>query len=153
MELSAAVVATRLEKMIQEELEKKPTCRSIFWSYSTCVLRYVENEDKRFQTFVANRIATIRDVSLPVQWRYVDTKSNPADDASHRLSVHSLLEESHWLQGPQFLWLPEESWPQRPPGMDRNIEENDPEVKKEAKTCTTRADIATNALNRIFERI
>ena len=30
MELSAAVVATRLEKMIQEELEEKTTCRSIF---------------------------------------------------------------------------------------------------------------------------
>ena len=77
MELSAAVVATRLEKMIQEELEEKPTCRSIFWSDSTCVLRYVENEDKRFQIFVVNRIPTIRDVSLPVQWRYVDTKFNP----------------------------------------------------------------------------
>ena len=63
MELSAAVVATRLEKMIQEELEEKPTCRSIFWSDSTCVLRYVDNEDKRFQIFVANKITTIR-VSL-----------------------------------------------------------------------------------------
>ena len=153
MELSAAVVATRLEKMIQEELEEKTTCRSIFWSDSTCVLRYVENEDKRFQTFVANRIATIRDASLPIQWRYVDTKSNPADDASRGLSVESFLEESRWLKGPQFLWLPEESWPQWPPGMDRKVEENDPEVKKEVKTCATRADMATNALNRIFERI
>ena len=113
----------------------------------------MENEDKRFQTFVANRIATIRDASLPIQWRYVDTKSNPADDASCGLSVKSFLEESRWLKGPQFLWLPEESWPQRPPGMDRKVEENDPEVKKEVKTCATRADMATNALNRIFERI
>ena len=67
MELSAAVVATRLEKMIQEELEENTTCRSIFWSDSTCVLRYEENEDKQFQTFVANRITPIRDASLPIQ--------------------------------------------------------------------------------------
>ena len=133
-------------------MEEKPTCRSIFCSDSTCVLSYVENEDKRFQTFVVNRIATIRDASLPIQWRYVDTKSNPADNASRGLSFESFLEESRWLKGPQFLWLPEESWPQRPPGMDRNIEDDDPEVKREAKSCTTRIDIATNALNRIFER-
>ena len=153
MELSAAVVATRLEKMIQEELEEKTTCRSIFWSDSTCVSRYVENEDKRFQTFAANRIATIRDASLPIQWRYVNTKSNPADDALRGLSIESFLAESRWLKGPQFLWHPEESWPQRPPGMDRKVEDDDPEVKREAKGCATRTDIATNALNRIFERI
>ena len=75
------------------------------------------------------------------------------NDASRGLSVHSFLEESRWLKGPQFLWLPEESWPQRPPGMDRKVEENDPEVKTEAKTSAARADIATSALNRIVERI
>ena len=152
MELSADVVATRLEKMIQEELEEKPTCRSIFWSYSTCVLHYVEIGEKRFQTFVANRITTIRVSSLTIQWRYVDTKSNPADEASRRFLVHWFLEESRWLKGPQLLWLPEESWHQQPRGIDRKVEKNDPKVKKEAKTCATRAEIAINALNRIFER-
>ena len=33
-----------------------------------CVLGYLKNENKRFQTFVANRIATILEASSPIQW-------------------------------------------------------------------------------------
>ena len=73
MELSAAVVATRLDTMSRKELSL-PISESFFWTDSTCVLRYIENEDKRFQTFVANRIATIHEASSPDQWRYVNTQ-------------------------------------------------------------------------------
>ena len=44
------------------------------------MLRYVNNEDKRFDTFVANRIAVIREGSDPVQWRFVSGDQNPGDD-------------------------------------------------------------------------
>jgi hypothetical protein len=60
MELSAAVLATRLDKITREELSL-PVDQSFFWTDSTCVLRYIENDTKRFQTFVANRVAAIRD--------------------------------------------------------------------------------------------
>ena len=73
MELSAAVVATKLEKITQKELTLQID-ESFFWTDSTCVLCYVENEDKRFQTFVANRIATIHNVTSPSQWMYVNTE-------------------------------------------------------------------------------
>ena len=151
MELSAAVVATRLENMIQQELSELTTSESVFWTDSTCVLRYIKNEDKRFQTFVANRIATIRDASSPT--RYVDTKCNPADDASRGLSVESFLQERRWLKGPQFLWLPEETWPQPPVGMDGRVEDEDPEVKKTSTSFATNANTTTNAMGKIFERI
>ena len=49
MELSAAVLSTRLDTMFREELEFTVD-ESIYWTDSTCVLRYVENEDKRYQT-------------------------------------------------------------------------------------------------------
>ena len=80
MELSAAVIATRLDNISRKELSL-PIDQSFFWTDSTCVLRYIENQDKRFQTFVANRVATIHDASTPSQWHYVNTHSNPADDA------------------------------------------------------------------------
>jgi hypothetical protein len=60
LELSAAVVSTKLDKMSRNELSL-PIDQSFFWTDSTCVLRYIENKNKRFQTFVANRIATIHD--------------------------------------------------------------------------------------------
>ena len=53
------------------------------------VLRYIANESKRFHTYVANRVAIIRDDSSLLQWRHVESKSNPADDASN--TVQSCL--------------------------------------------------------------
>ena len=53
MELSAAVVATRLDSMIRQEIDLKIN-QSHFWTDSTCVLRYIENYERRFQTFIAN---------------------------------------------------------------------------------------------------
>ena len=68
MELSAAVVATRLDTMMRQELDIPATeSESVFWTDSTCVLSYIQNESRRFQTFVANRISKIRDVSEPTQ--------------------------------------------------------------------------------------
>ena len=70
LELSAAVVASRLDKMIRREIDL-PLQDSVFWTDSTCVIHYIKNKDKRFHTFVANRIAVIHDVSLPSQWKYI----------------------------------------------------------------------------------
>lgn len=51
------------------------------------MLKYINNETKRFHIFVANRVASIREATSVVQWRYVSSKSNPADEASRGLSV------------------------------------------------------------------
>lgn len=137
MELSAAVVSTRLERMIHRELSEPTTSESVYWTDSTCVIRYIENEDKRFQTFVTNRVATIREVSPPTQWTHVNTSCNPADDASRGLTAESFLQEKRWLRGPQFLWLPEENWPEKPAGISTEVEKDDPEVKRTSKTFAT----------------
>ena len=109
--------------------------QAIFWTDSTCVLRYIANQDKLFQTFVANRPATIQEVSSPSQWRYVNTQSNPADDASRGVSADSL---HRWIHGPEFLTQPTDEWPQRPADMITDIPNNDPEVKTETAACLTK---------------
>ena len=43
MELSAAVLSTRLDRMIRDEIGY-PINSSVFWTDSTCVLSYVEND-------------------------------------------------------------------------------------------------------------
>ena len=72
LELSAGTLSTRLDRMIREEIELTID-ESVYWTDSMCVLCYIENEEKRFQTFVANRVAAIREQSLPTQWKYVET--------------------------------------------------------------------------------
>jgi hypothetical protein len=131
MELSAAVVATRLDTMMRQELDIPATeSESVFWTDSTCVLSHIRNESRRFQTFVANRISKIRDVSEPTQWKYINTKLNPADDASRGLTADEITQNERWLKGPEFLWQPNEAWQNQPePGL-KNLD-NDPELKSE----------------------
>ena len=58
LELTAATLAVKLDKMLRKELEV-PINHSVFWTDSTSVLRYIENEDKRFHMFVSNRLTMI----------------------------------------------------------------------------------------------
>ena len=105
LELSATTVTVRSDKAIKREQELPLTEPSVFWTDSTSVLRYVNNEDKGFHTFLANRIAIIRDGSDPNQWRYVSGESNPGDDLSRGLSAETLLDRERWIKGPEFLWM------------------------------------------------
>ncbi|XP_078381445.1 uncharacterized protein LOC144664208 [Oculina patagonica] len=151
MKLSAAVLETRLERMIKQEVTV-PIDSSTFWTDSTCVLRYIENKDKRFQTFVANSISAFLDQSTATQWRYVDTSLNPADEASRGMTVDALLSNDRWTQRPDFLTKSEESWPQRPADLGK-ISADDPEVKKSAEIFVNEASKQTeDNLSKVFER-
>ena len=139
LELSAAVLATRLDGIIRGELTL-PIDSSTFWTDSTCVLQYIANKNKRFQVFVANRVARILDRSNETQWRYVDTESNPAHEASRGLAVDIFLKDQRWTKGPEFLYCSPSAWPQQP--IIGQLKADDVEVKREttnAATMTTRA--------------
>lgn len=123
LELNAAALAVQVDTMLRVELQL-PLEKSCFWTDSTSVLKYIKNEDRRFQTFMAIQRAT--DVS---QWRYVHTTQNPADQASRGLTVDHLLTNWRWIEGPEFLWEAEEAWPVS--NLDSDIAADDPEVKKE----------------------
>jgi len=43
------------------------------------------------EPLIANRVKTILDVSSKDQWHYVESKNNPADDASRGLSITKFL--------------------------------------------------------------
>ena len=138
MELSAAVLATRLDRMIKQEVTM-PINSLTFWTDSTCVLRYIENKDKRFQTFVANCISAILEQSAAMQWRYVDTSLNPADEASRGMTADALINDRRWTRGPDFLYNSEQTWPQRPADLGE-ISSDDPEVKRTAGSFVKKLD-------------
>lgn len=130
LELTAATVAAKMDKMVQAELDMDLE-ESVFWSDSTTVLRYIRNESARYRTFVANRITAIREQSRVSQWRYVGSSSNPADHASRGCTVEAFLKASEWLSGPEFLLRPEDAWPDLPDGISQPLV-NDLEVKEAA---------------------
>ena len=122
MELAAAVVAVKVAFQLQTELDF-PLENTHFWSDS-----YIRNEEARYNTFVANRVALIREYSSPSQWNYVPTHQNLADDASRGLDGDALLECESWRNGPEFLWKSQSEWPPQPDSY--SIDDTDAEVKQ-----------------------
>lgn len=123
LELTAATVAVKQDRQIQEELDIKFDA-VVFWTDSTCVLQYINSEAGRFKTFVANRIALIHESSSPSQWRYVNSESNPADYASRGLRSDEKVKIDQWVHGPYFLRKGEEEWPKCPEGINSLPDEN-----------------------------
>lgn len=142
LELSAAVVATRTGDLLRRELELDQLGQ-LYWTDSKVVLGYINNEARRFQVFVANRIQQIKSSTEPGQWRYVATEHNPADHASRGLTAKELM-ESNWFTGPSFLWqrkLPKDE-------VKVEVSDGDPELRR-AQVLATKVTEQTSLLKRL----
>ena len=132
LELTAATVSFQLNKILTKELQI-PIDKVTFWADSMTVIRYIANESKRFYTYVANRVAFIREESSPSQWRYIDSKSNPADEASRGVTADVFVLNGRWLKGPVFLLTTESEWVDHVQ-ESAELTENDPEIKQKPKS-------------------
>ena len=134
LELTAAVVSTKVSQCLKQELDYQDVVE-LFWTDSQVVIGYINNEARRFHTFVANRVQDIHNCTKPDQWHYVRTDTNPADAASRGLTAHQLVHDSCWLKGPEFLWSlnVHSVQPCYKPGP---LDSQDPEVKR-ASTLVT----------------
>ena len=148
LELSAAALAVKLDEFIRSELDF--AVRSFFWTDSAIVLAYIRNVDKRFKTFVANRVSLIHNGSTPSQWRHVRTEWNPADDVSRGLTFEELKTNQRWFHGPDFLVeFDENLWPimpENPVGID-NLE-----TKAKSACVLLSYEVSGDVMNRLFHR-
>ena len=127
LELQAAVLATRVCKMLREELGLNID-RTFLWTDSEIMLHYLKNEKRRLQTSVANRVEKIKEHSPVHYWSHVTGTLNPADYVSRGLTASSLTADHSRLRGPDVLWGPEHSWPKQ---ECRTVLREDLELKKE----------------------
>ncbi|XP_021344067.1 uncharacterized protein LOC110443943 [Mizuhopecten yessoensis] len=132
LELCGAVLAVEIAKSIAEHLDM-PLSNFHFYSDSRVVLGYISNENRRFYTYVANRVERIRQVTDPPQWFFVSTEHNPAT----RTLAPSELSSSMWLSGPSF-WLRDKDTKESQETL-YNLEnpDLDKEVRPEVKTYKT----------------
>ncbi|XP_028267113.1 uncharacterized protein LOC114439388 isoform X2 [Parambassis ranga] len=142
LELSAAVVAVRVSDLLRNELEIQ-NLQEFFWTDSTVVLGYINNDARRFQVFVANRVQRIKASTTPEQWSHVTSEENPADHASRGLTAEQ-LKTSNWFTGPKLFWQRE--LPVRDSKVGE-ISENDPVLRK-AFVCDTTAREYKSLLDR-----
>ena len=111
LELQAAVLSVRLACMIQKEHDYEVSS-TYYWSDSSAVIGQIHGESKRHPAFTANRLSEILDTSEPQQWRHCPGKLNPADDGSCGLRADAITSNCRWLNGPAFLLLSEDQWPE-----------------------------------------
>ena len=98
-----------MSKLLMSELQFGIT-KEVFWTDIKVVLSYIKNQTRRFKTFVANRIQTIKDHFDEDQWQHAPSKSNPANYGSRGFNETCLAKIKMWYEGPKFFWEPKSSW-------------------------------------------
>ena len=125
MELVAALVAANVTALVKEELDMLLSSET-YWIDSMIALGYIQNDVKRFRTFVANRRRKICMLTDQNSWKKVDTKENPVDSASRGLSIKDTKEVERWFKGPKMLWELDD--PSLQPAVQVEVPDDDPEV-------------------------
>ncbi|GFV94093.1 integrase catalytic domain-containing protein [Trichonephila clavipes] len=110
LELCAAVLLAKLVHRVKQALKLNVT-NTFLWSDSMIVLSWIRKESYQLKTFVANRIATIQEMTSSEQCRYVATEDNPADFVSRGMDSLKLKTCELWWNGPKFLMS--NQYPQR----------------------------------------
>ena len=126
LELQAAVLASRLAKTIQEE--SRINFNGVtFFTDSMITLGWIQSRSRNYKPFVSARIGEIQSNSNPNQWRHISSEDNVADDLSRGISVEEL--SGRWMNGPEFLRLPEEFWQVKSTSMPLKEDEERRHVK------------------------
>ncbi|XP_041450599.1 uncharacterized protein LOC121404671 [Drosophila obscura] len=81
------------------------------WSDSSTASSWIRDEPAKFQVFVANRVATIQELTQGMEWRHVPTLLNPADILSRGSLPSYLIQSELWFHGPSFLLGSKDEWP------------------------------------------
>ena len=131
LELLGACVGVKLMKKITQGLEIKVE-EIIYWSDSKDVLYWIKQQSRLYKPFVANRVSSIQELTLPKQWRYVPTKLNPADLLSRGISARECVESKLWWQGPEFLRMERNDWPR----IEVELEDHGKERRKQTTLLT-----------------
>lgn len=108
LELCASLLGSQLIQLVKNALSLSVPI--IMWSDSQVALSWIGTEPSLLQVFVANRVSKIQSCNLN-DWRYVNTKDNPADLATRGVQPESLLNSTLWWTGPSFLKINDCDWP------------------------------------------
>ncbi|GFX47808.1 integrase catalytic domain-containing protein [Trichonephila clavipes] len=110
LELMGALLSARLSSNILKAL--KLDIPFFFWTDSKITYFWVRGQPERFKPFIKNRIQEIQKLTSPSNWHHCPGIQNQADIVSRGVKISRLLNDTSWLQGPEWLRLPPEFWPE-----------------------------------------
>lgn len=99
------------------------------WSDSQIAISWIRSDPGLLQVFVSNRVSKIQSLTNIQDWRYINTKYNPADVASRGIEAEKLINTKIWWYGPSFLNEDIPNWPITTFSLPIN---DLPELKKKA---------------------
>ncbi|GFV91910.1 integrase catalytic domain-containing protein [Trichonephila clavipes] len=73
------------------------------WSDSKITLAWLKSDPRRWQPFVANRVAQIQELTPNVHWNFVSGLENPADCGTRGIPPTKLEKCNLWFNGPDWL--------------------------------------------------
>lgn len=112
LELNAAALLVKMVKKVIKCIDIRIDEISL-WCDSQDVLSCLSANDNRFTVYWANRLAIILGLSSVSQWHYMPTGCNPADIGSRGVNHKQFSKQmSMWVNGPSFLMLPQNKWPE-----------------------------------------
>lgn len=125
LELCGALLLAQLLASVAEDL-KIAVKDTYAWTDSAVVLGWLNSSSSRLKVYVANRVSKVMSIIQASQWRYVNTKANPADLASRGADAMEVVTSDLWWKGPDWLSLDPGRWPRWP---DINLSRELPEMK------------------------
>ncbi|XP_062538391.1 uncharacterized protein LOC134206679 [Armigeres subalbatus] len=132
LELQAAVLGVRLQKMIRQA-HGLAIGECFYHTDSKNVLAWIKSDHRNYRQFVAVRVGEILTESTEQEWRWVPSKENVADDATKWGNGPCFLPHSRWFRGPEFLYRVENEWP-----VDKQSKY---ETTDEIRTCLVHQEV------------
>ena len=149
LELLGCLALSRMYDTCRKALEfvNLKDFKRTFCVDSTTVLSWVRTPTRQFKPFVSSRVAEIQETIGTEDFRYIKSKSNPADALTRGIETAKLAD---WLTGPSFLNLPEAQWPE----FDEDLRLSNTvcqETKKEKKpSFSSKCNKEVNEINACF---
>ncbi|XP_033095863.1 uncharacterized protein LOC117100323, partial [Anneissia japonica] len=152
LELCAALIGAKLIDFLVNTLTI-PVSGKHLWSDSTTVLTWITSETCRFKVFVGTRVAEILHLTDGMDWHYVPTAENVADDITRGMSLRDIASNQRWQYGPSFLTQAREHWPVMPNLQD--CPKCDAEIKKSVFSGLVGINVADSEIDELknFEKL
>ena len=99
LKLTAATILAKTAAVLKKELECKDT-EEFYWTESKVMLGFINNESRRFRSYVANRMQTVRLYSTV---EYKESSLNAVYEGSRGLTVQQLMKRSTNVQEQEIL--------------------------------------------------
>lgn len=139
LELCGALLLAELYAAVTKRV-KLPVSATHLWTDSDITLKWITTSPHLRETFVANRVTKIQDLTAGCFWHHCPGVLNPSDKPSRGESVAQLLANRDWFSGPAFLYQDKSAWPPMP-----ELPEAVPDTKNEVvvAVCETEPDVVS----------